>query len=51
MSKPTESKILTPEFRVSFPAVFEPSGMEGQEKKYSVTMLFPNRPTWYPSRR
>lgn len=33
--------VITPEFRVSFPAVFEPSGMEGQAKKYSVTMLIP----------
>lgn len=33
-------KITTPEFRVSFPAVFEPDGLPGQEKKYSVTMLF-----------
>lgn len=33
-------KIMTPEFRVSFPAVFEPAGMLNQEKKYSVTMLF-----------
>lgn len=32
----------TPEFRVSFPHVFEPhSGFEGQEAKYSITMLFP----------
>lgn len=40
MSKP-ENKLTTPEFRVSFPAVFEPGGMEGQDKKYSVTMLIP----------
>lgn len=41
MPEKTEiKKVTTPEFRVSFPAVFEPSGMQGQEKKYSVTMLF-----------
>jgi hypothetical protein len=41
MAEKTEiKKVTTPEFRVSFPAVFEPSGMQGQEKKYSVTMLF-----------
>jgi hypothetical protein len=33
-------KCVTPEFRVSFPAVFEPKAFEGQEAKYSVTMLF-----------
>lgn len=34
-------KCVTPEFRVSFPAVFEPKLFEGQkEAKYSVTMLF-----------
>lgn len=40
MSK-QETKLLTPEFRVSFPSVFEPSGMDGAKKKYSVTMLIP----------
>ena len=35
-------KVLTPEFRVSFPAVFVPrSPMDGAEPKYSVVMLFP----------
>ncbi len=38
--KPEIIKITTPEFRVSYPAVFEPSGLPGQEKKYSVAMLF-----------
>lgn len=34
-------QVLTPEFRVSFPAVFEArAAAEGQEKKFSVTMLF-----------
>lgn len=36
------SQVLTPEFRVSFPAVFQArSAAEGQEPKYSITMLFP----------
>ena len=38
MSK-SVSKILTPNFRVSFPSVFEPSDYNGKET-YSVTMLF-----------
>jgi len=33
-------KLTTPRFRVSFPHLHEPAGMEGQEKKYSVVMLF-----------
>lgn len=34
--------VKTPEFRVSFPAVFTPkAAAEGQELKYSITMLFP----------
>lgn len=33
-------KCITPEFRVSFPSVFEPKAFEGQEAKYSITMLF-----------
>lgn len=38
----TKKKCLTPEFRVSFPHVFEKhSGFEGQEPKFSVVMLFP----------
>ena len=36
------SKLMTPEFRVSFPAVFKPDSFsDDQEKKYKVTMLFP----------
>lgn len=36
------SKVLTPEFRVSFPAVFKPqAAMEGQEPTYNIQMLFP----------
>lgn len=33
-------KVITPEFRVSFPAVFQPKAFEGQEPKYSIVMLF-----------
>ena len=36
-------KCTTPEFRVSFPAVFKPTAFEGAEPKYSVTMLFDKR--------
>ena len=32
--------VTTPEFRVSFPAVFTPQAFEGQEAKYSIVMLF-----------
>jgi hypothetical protein len=34
-------KIVTPVFKVSFPVLFEPEGYEGNEPKYSVTMMFP----------
>lgn len=33
-------KVVTPEFRVSFPAIFKPKAFPGQEAKYSVVMLF-----------
>lgn len=33
-------KILTPEFRVSFPNVFTPKSFEGKPPKYSIIMLF-----------
>jgi hypothetical protein len=37
-----KKKCRTPEFRVSFPHVFEKhSGFEGQEPKFSCVMLFP----------
>ena len=32
--------IKTPEFRVSWPAVFTPTTIEGSEPKYRITMLF-----------
>jgi hypothetical protein len=31
---------MTPEFRLSFPSLFEPTSFEGGEPKYRVTMLF-----------
>jgi len=37
-------RVLTPEFRVSYPHVFKPQGMNNKpnsQKKYSITMLFP----------
>lgn len=37
----TSIKKTTPRFRVSFPHLHEPAGMDGQEKKYSIVMLFP----------
>lgn len=38
------SRILTPEFRVSFPKVFKAEAFqEGQEPKYSIVMLFPKK--------
>lgn len=36
-------RVVTPEFRVSYPHVFKPQGMQGKPnaaKKYSITMLF-----------
>lgn len=33
-------KAMTPEFRVSFPAVFKPKAFKDQDPKYSVVMLF-----------
>lgn len=33
-------RVITPEFRVSFPQVFTPKAFEDQEPKYSVVMLF-----------
>lgn len=38
----TRMKIVTPEFRLSFPAVWEPkAGPDGGEEKYRIVMLFP----------
>jgi len=34
-------KILTPEFRVSFPHLFKKATFEGKETAYEITMLFP----------
>ncbi len=34
------TRITTPSFVASFPCLFEPSGFEGADKKYSVTMLW-----------
>lgn len=33
-------RVITPTFRVSFPAIFKPKAFEGQEPKYSIVMLF-----------
>lgn len=40
-SKIERVKTVTHEFRVSYPAVFEPKGFDGGEAKYSIVMLFP----------
>lgn len=34
-------KVITPEFRVSFPAIFKPVSFEGGAAKYKVNMMFP----------
>lgn len=34
-------RMITPEFRVSYPHMFKPQAPEGSKPKYSVTMLFP----------
>jgi len=33
-------KCMTPKFRVSFPAVFQPKSFQDQPEKYSIVMLF-----------
>lgn len=35
-----KSRLLTPEFRVSYPHVFKANSINGSKPKYSVTMLF-----------
>lgn len=47
MAKPSKTKvdkekqkIVTPEFRVSYPHVFKTNSIKGSKPKYSVTMLF-----------
>lgn len=41
MSKKEYTKIRTPEFRVSFPSVFEAKSFDGGAAKFSVVMIFP----------
>lgn len=36
----SDKKFRTPEFRMSFPALFEPHGFEGEDPCYSLTALF-----------
>jgi hypothetical protein len=36
-----KSRLLTPEFRVSYPHVFKANAFKGGKPKFSVTMLFP----------
>lgn len=36
-----KARVLTPEFRVSYPHVFKPNSIKGSKPKYSITMLFP----------
>jgi hypothetical protein len=35
-----KARLLTPEFRASYPHLFKPNAMKGGKPKYSVTMLF-----------
>lgn len=35
-----KKKVMTPEFRLSFPALFKPKAFEQQEPKFSIVMLF-----------
>lgn len=42
LSKPDPMKVITPEFRLSYPALFEAKAMDEQAKaKFSMVMLFP----------
>lgn len=36
-----DKKVLTPKFRVSFPNLEKPKSFQGQDAKFSITMLFP----------
>jgi len=36
----SKARIMTPAFRVAFPEVFVPGGMDPAKPKYSITMLF-----------
>ena len=36
-----KQRVVTPEFRVSYPHVFKPSQIRDNKPKYSITMLFP----------
>ena len=38
-----KKKCQTPEFRVSFPHLFEPHSFAGKKPQYSLTMLFPKK--------
>lgn len=46
-----KKKCITPEFRVSFPAVFKPKAFENQEAKYSLVMLFDSDTDLKPLKR
>lgn len=37
------ANVRTPVFRLSYPSLFKPTGFEGQEPKYSITMLFDDK--------
>lgn len=43
MLKPrrTETKVMTGKVRLSYANIFQPRGMEGQEPKYSVSLIIP----------
>ncbi len=36
----TKQKLVTPEFRVSYPHVFKATSMDGKNPKFSITMLY-----------
>lgn len=38
-----KNNFTTPEFRLSFPSLFEKTGFQDQDKKYRATMLFPKK--------
>jgi hypothetical protein len=40
LSDKDRCRIIVPEFRVAFPALFKPSAMPGAKPKYAVTMLY-----------
>jgi len=44
MKKIRMERIVTPEFRLSYPSIFEKTSFENSPERYEITMLFPKKP-------